>query len=269
MKPNTIHHEGCLETMARMPDNFIDLTVTSPPYDNLRDYGKHAWDFEMFQGVAGELYRVTKEGGVVVWVVNDQTKDSDESGTAFRQALRFKEGGFKLFDTMIYAKPAMARKYKQYIQAFEYMFVFSKGNLKTINKIKDRKNVHGGLVHIIPTTRHKDGRLSTKTKQVVRKKIAEYGYRTNIWFYHQGRYHTTKDTFAFDHPAMFPEALVADHISSWSNPGDLVYDPFLGSGTTAKMAYQLGRKYIGSEIHQPYVEIAERRLKIAQTRLAL
>jgi len=81
---NKIYNENCLETMARMPDCFVDLTVTSPPYDDMRTYNGYCFDFE---NVAKELFRVTKNGGVVVWVVNDKTSKGTESLTSFRQAL--------------------------------------------------------------------------------------------------------------------------------------------------------------------------------------
>lgn len=99
---NTIYNEDCLATMRKMPDNYVDLTVTSPPYDNMRKYDNFSFDFH---SVAQELYRITQQGGVVVWVVGDQTKNGSESGTSFKQALYFKETvGFKLYDTMIYRK---------------------------------------------------------------------------------------------------------------------------------------------------------------------
>ena len=267
MKLNTIHHEDCLDTMAKMPDDFIDLTVTSPPYDNLRDYGKHAWDFEKFQQIAKELHRVTKAGGVVVWVAGDQTKDYNESGTSFRQALYFKEIDFKLVDTMIYLKKGVTLPSPRttYAPAFEYMFILSKGKPKTVNKIKDRVNITAGATRKNKARRQKDGTF----KQMGGMTVKQIGYRTNVWEYALGLHNGSKDLITFEHPATFPDKLANDHIISWSNPKDIVYDPFLGSGTTAKMAYQLGRKYIGSEIYQPYVKIAERRLKTAQRSLKL
>ena len=101
MKLNTIFNEDCLNTMRAMPDGVIDLVITSPPYDDLRNYKGYSFDFE---SIAKELFRVVKEGGVVVWVVGDATVDGSETGTSFRQALFFKEVGFNLHDTMIYMK---------------------------------------------------------------------------------------------------------------------------------------------------------------------
>ena len=237
---NKIYCENNLETMAKMPDDFIDLTVTSPPYDNLRQYNGYSFDFE---NVAKELFRVTKDGGVVVWVVGDATIDGSETGTSFKQALFFKKIGFRLHDTMIYEKNSASypahKKSSRYTQIFEYMFVFCKGNIKTHNLICDKENKWAG---------HKD--FSGKIKNPV----PDFSPRNNIWKY------TTSFNDKTDHPAVFPEELAQDHILSWSNEGDLVYDPFMGSGTTAKMAHKYNRNWIGSEISEEYVKIAEERL---------
>lgn len=254
---NKNYNESNLETMARMPDNFIDLTVTSPPYDNLRQYNGYSFDFE---SVAKELYRVTKQGGVVVWVVGDATVKGSETGTSFRQALYFKEIGFDLFDTMIYAKPPRGAvgNNKTYWQTFEYMFVLSKGKPKTINLIIDRKNKESREGDN-GTKRIENGELL----KVKRGGYSEYGRRTNIWEYGIGKGQSTKDNIAFKHPAIFPEQLANDHIISWSNEGDLVYDPFMGSGTTAKMSILNNRNWVGSEISSEYCNIIDERVKKA------
>ena len=252
-----VHNEDCLDTMSKLPDNFIDLVVTSPPYDNYRSY-KGNMDFD-FDNIAKNLYRVIKDGGVIVWIVNDQKKDSDQSGTSFRQALYFKELGFKLFDTMIYAKsprPACGNV-NTYWQAFEYMFILSKGNPKTINLIRDRENKSKG--HTKNGMRKKrmfDGSLK-KTKFVAHEK---YGRRTNVWKYNVGRSSHSKDSIAYKHPAIFPEKLAHDHIITWSNEGDIVYDPFMGSGTVAKMCILNSRRWLGSEINKEYCDICMARI---------
>lgn len=253
MEINTIFNEDCLATMAKMPDSFIDLTVTSPPYDNLRDYKGYTFDFE---SIAKELFRVTKQGGVVVWVVGDAVIDGSESGTSFKQALYFKEIGFNLHDTMIYEKnSAPFPDSCRYNPIFEYMFVLSKNKPQTINLIQDRKN---RWVQSFgkSSNRQKDGSIKQKEKIVVK----EFGVRNNIWRYNTGFNYSSKDPYAFEHPAIFPKAMVSDHIISWSNEGDLVYDPMMGSGTTAKMAKLLNRNYIGSEISSEYCEIIKKRL---------
>lgn len=251
---NKNYNESNLETMAKMPDCFLDLVVTSPPYDRLRTYNGYSFPFEE---IAKELYRVTKQGGIVVWVVGDATVKGSETGTSFRQALYFKEIGFDLFDTMIYAKPPRGAvgNNKTYWQTFEYMFILSKGKPKTINLINDRKNKES-----------REGDNGTKRLEngdllkVKRGGYAEYGRRTNIWEYGIGKGQSTKDNIAFEHPAIFPEQLANDHIISWSNENDLVYDCFMGSGTVAKMAIINKRNWIGSEISKEYCDIIEQRI---------
>lgn len=248
-----------VQGLRTLPNECIDLTVTSPPYDDRREYNGYCFDFE---NLARELYRVTKQGGVVVWVVGDATINGNETGTSFRQALYFKEIGFNLFDTMIYEKPPRGAVGNNltYWQTFEYMFVLSKGKPKTINLIRDRKNLDSREGDN-GTKRLVDGTL----QNVSRGGYKEYGRRTNIWRYNNGKGHSTKDDIAFKHPAIFPEKLAGDHIESWSNEGDIVLDPFMGSGTTAKMARALRRKYIGFEISEEYVELANKRLQDTKT----
>ncbi len=258
MESNKIYNEDCLETMKCMPDNFVDMTLTSPPYDNLREYKGYSFNFE---GIAKELFRVTKEGGVLVWVVGDATSDGSESGSSFKQALYFKEIGFNLHDTMIYKKDSIAfPNPKRYHQCFEYMFVFSKGQPKTVNLIQDRINSVGGdqRTEIGRRERQKNGEIKFRAKD--KYEIKEVGARWNIWEYGVGYMKTTTDIDAYKHPAMFPEKLAADHIASWSNKGDLILDPMNGSGTTTKMAKALGRNYIGIEISPEYCKIAEQRI---------
>jgi DNA modification methylase len=254
MELNRIYNENNLDTLGRMPDEFVDLTVTSPPYDNLRTYNGFEWDFE---ALAYELFRVTKRGGVVVWVVCDKTIDGDESGTSFTQALGFKSVGFKLWDTMIFAKnnPIPGDCGDRYRGVFEFMFVLSKGQPKTFNPIEVPAKNPGKSFEQFRLER--DGRNYYRgAGPIVTKETRK---ASNIFYYNVG---VNGDDFgAFNHPAVFPEHLAKDQILSWSNPGDLVYDPFIGSGTTAKAAHQLGRRWIGSEISAEYVELANKRLE--------
>ncbi|ANS02993.1 DNA modification methylase [uncultured Mediterranean phage uvDeep-CGR1-KM17-C101] len=246
IETNKTYNENCLETMAKMQDGFIDLTVTSPPYDNLRTYNGYSFDFE---SIAKELYRVTKDGGVVVWIVGDATSKFNESGTSFKQALYFKELGFNLLDTMIYYKQNYAPAYptlRRYANQFEYMFVFSKGRPSKFNPIQKPK-VRNKIEKV--AFRQKDGTLIRKTKQ----KGKETKDASNVWEYAVGGNLT-------GHPAVFPEQLAKDHIISWSNENDIVYDCFMGSGTTAKMAILNNRDYIGSEMSKEYCKIIEKRL---------
>ena len=260
MKLNDIRNENCIDTMKMMNAEFVNLVVTSPPYDDMREY--EGYRFEEFEQIAIDLFRVVKTGGVVVWVIGDQTIKGNETGTSFRQALYFKEIGFNLFDTMIYLKPPRGAvgNNKTYWQSFEYMFVFSKGQPETINLIKDRKNKESRKGDT-GTKRLPDGSLL----KLNREGYGEYGRRTNVWEYMIGNGHSASDKIAHKHPAIFPEQLAQDHILSWSNPGDLVYDPFLGIGTVALMAELNDRNFLGSEINANYCEIARERLQRNRT----
>lgn len=249
MEINKIYCENCLDTMARIEDNFIDLTVTSPPYDNLRTYNGYLFQFEE---IAKELYRVTKQGGVVVWVIGDATVNGSETGTSFKQALYFMHCGFNLHDTMIYQKNSYPfPPSNRYYQQFEYMFVFSKGKPKTTNLLK----CESGNKKRKSTQRNKDGTTTSFTSEGNKERIMD-----NVWLEDTGYMRTTKDKDAYRHPAMFPESLSEKHILTWSNKNDLVYDPFMGSGTTAKMAILNNRNFIGSEISQEYVDLAYNRI---------
>ena len=243
-------HGDCLELMRGIPDGSVDLTVTSPPYDNLRTYNGYTFDFE---GIAKELYRVTKQGGVVVWVVADATIKGSETGTSFRQALYFKDVcGFNLHDTMIWSKPgftAVGALATRYAQTFEYMFIFTKGKLKTFNPLKDRPCKLAGK-KLQGTIRQRDGSMRRKSNEG--KPCADFSQRYNVW--------DITSRSVQGHPAPFPEALARDHILSWSNEGDTVLDPFLGSGTTGKMAVMLNRKFICIDISDEYLEVARDRI---------
>ena len=247
-----------VETMQTFPEDSIDLVVTSPPYDNLRTYGGHSWDFE---GVAQQLWRVIKPGGVVVWVVADATIDGSETGTSFRQALRFMEIGFRLHDTMIWHNstplPVTAGRYNP---CWEFMFVLSVGKPKTFNAIRVPTEIPGAYRPAMVTRCRPDGSASSsmlgKPRLTGVDKVA-----CNVWSTPRGMA-SGEDAIAYKHPAIFPEALARDHILSWSNEGDdIVLDPFNGSGTTTKMAREMGRRFIGIDVNEEYCEIARKRLR--------
>ncbi len=249
---NKIYCTNNIEGMKLLDDNSIDLTVTSPPYDDLRNYKGYTFDFE---NLAKELYRVTKVGGVVVWVVGDATKNGSESGTSFKQALYFTEIGFNLHDTMIWNKggfTAVGALSTRYAPVFEYMFILTKGKIKTFNPIKDRITINGGK-KVSGTIRQKDGSTKPMSKVMT---INKYSQRYNIW-----NINPQRQRGKYTHPAVFPEQLAEDHILSWSNVGDIVLDPFMGSGTTAKMAKLNNRNFIGFEISQEYCDIANKRIE--------
>ena len=257
MRKNNIYNMDCVEGMKLLDSESIDMVITSPPYDNLRTYNGFEFNFEY---TAKELYRVIKQGGVIAWIVGDQTKNGSESGTSFRQALYFKELGLNLHDTMIYAKENyVPLTHNRYEQQFEYMFILSKGKPKTFNPFKRANKHYGALTK--GTLRELDGGLRAKnTKGSVKKE----SIKPNIWWYSIGKSKSSKDNVAYQHPAIFPEQLVSDHIVSWSNKDDLILDPFMGSGTTAKMCLLLNRDFIGFEISKEYCEIANKRIDILQ-----
>lgn len=261
---NAILYRGdCLEILQdNILQNSIDLTVTSPPYDNLRAYKGYSFKFEE---TAKELFRVTKDNRVIAWIVNDSTIKGDESGTSFKQALYFKSIGFKLYDTMIYAKAQpLVKNHRRYESAFEYMFILSKGIPETVNLIREKNNPEHFRTNRHGNVRQFDGSTIRKAMPNSLTKI-----KKNIWEYHVGFMHTTTDAMAYKHPAMFPEKLAQDHIWSWSNKKDVVFDPFMGSGTTGKMAIKNGRKFIGCEVSTEYFDIACKRIEIEQSQIPL
>jgi site-specific DNA-methyltransferase (adenine-specific) len=247
-----IYHENCIETLRRMPDDLIDMTITSPPYDDLRDYNGYHFPVEEISEL---LFEKTRPGGVVIWVVGDRTVNGDETLTSFKHALTFKDAGFRVHDTMIYAKnnPIPSDCGKRYRQCFEYMFCFSKGQPKTFNAItqaiKQEKAFKSFRITKVGRNDLAHDHVAPKERKV-----------NNIFFYNVGT-SSSRDKVAFEHPAIFPEQLAMDQISTWTDEGDLVYDCFMGSGTTAKAAQLLKRSWIGSEISDEYIRIAEDRLR--------
>ncbi len=247
-----IHCGDNCDLLGQLPRECIDLVVTSPPYDDLRTYGGHSWDFF---GVAWQLKRVLKPGGVIVWVVADATKDGSETGSSFEQALHFKRLGLNLHDTMIYEFDKPPLNDRRYEQKAEFMFVFSKGAPKTWNAMTEKSITAGTMRHRgTGEKKSADVRNGSSKDFGVYSEVKDDKVRGNIWRYTKAGEDKT------DHPAMYPQKLAGDHIATWSNPGDLVLDPFSGSGTTAKAAKELGRRFLGLEINPEYCAIAERRI---------
>jgi len=254
VETNIIHCGECSQVMRdKIPDNSIDLTVTSPPYDNLRDY--NGYDF-VFETIARQLWRVTKPGGVVVWVVGDATIDGSETLTSFKQAIYFKSLGFNVHDTMIYKKNGSpCPPSNRYWPVFEYMLILGKSSPKTANLIR------------VTATGEKRKTIGTNkrgTKKLLKYKRGNTRIKDNVWVYNAHSNNGASDNLAHKHPAIFPEALARDHIISWSNPDDIVLDPMCGSGTTLKMAVETGRQYIGIDISQEYCDLAQRRVEGAR-----
>jgi DNA modification methylase len=253
------YHADCVAGMKEFPSNVVDLVVTSPPYDNLREYKGYKFEYDK---VAKELYRVVKDGGVVVWVVGDKVKNGNKTLTSFKHALCFQEVGFNVHDVMIYKKkntPFM--RSNGYTNCFEYMFVFSKGKPKTFNPLKV-PTVRNGLEKM-PVNKKADG-----VNNKVLGRLNEQKTRDNIWEYAVGLGGSTNDRFAFEHTAIFPEKLAHEHILSWSNEGDLVFDPMCGSGTVCKMAFLSNRHYIGMDISDQYIQLSRKRIDYAEKFLA-
>ena len=246
----TIHTGDCVKYMAEMEEGCVDLVVTSPPYDDLRQY--NGFEFDCGK-VAGGLARVVKKGGVVVWVVGDRI-NGGRSLTSFEQAFAFRDAGFVVYDAMIFKKrntPFMRKR--AYTNCYEFMFVFTRGVPATFNPLRS-PSVRTG-VWPVPFLKGADG-VNRKT----RRALSEHKVRNNIWSYAVGKNGTTSDMYAFKHPAMFPENLARDHILSWSEPADLVFDPMCGAGTTCKMAKATGRRWVGVDVSPEYTEIARRRV---------
>ena len=253
-----IDHLYCMDNidgMKLLDDESVDLTVTSPPYSDLRKYNGFTWKF---QETAKELYRVSKQGGVVVWVAADKTTKGSESGESFRQALHFMDGGFNLHDTMIYYRWSGPLTHNRYEQEFEYMFVFSKGKPKTFSPIMVDSLWYGkdsdrtGQKYIEHDEVNRKLRSGKERNNIHPKRI-----KGNVWRLNN----SSQCGERYGHPAPFPEQLAHDHIISWSREGDLVFDPFVGSGTTAKMAMKTNRHFIGFDVSREYIDIAIQRLK--------
>jgi site-specific DNA-methyltransferase (adenine-specific) len=249
---NKIYHANCVDFMKEMEDNLVDLTVTSPPYDNLRNYNGYRFQFEE---ITEQLFRITKKGGIVVWVVGDKINNGNKTLTSFKQALHFQDVGFNVHDVMIYKKrntPFM--RSNAYTSCYEFMFVLSKGSPNKFNPLMVATKRQGmeKLVH----NKKADG-INKKIWGMLKQEKT----RTNIWEYAVGLGGSTSDRIAFKHPAVFPEKLAEEHILSWTDEGDIVFDPMCGSGTTCKMAKLHNRRYIGVDISEEYCKIARERVR--------
>ncbi|MCL2185226.1 MAG: site-specific DNA-methyltransferase [Treponema sp.] len=246
--------------MQKLDDEYIDLTITSPPYDELRNYNGFSFNID---NIIKELYRITKTGGVVVWVVGDKIKKGNRTLTSFKHALAFQQAGFNVHDVMIYKKkntPFM--RSNAYTNCYEFMFIFTKGSPKTFNPLME-KTVRNGLEMAV-FNKGPDGKNKKTLVELKKEKT-----KNNIWEYAVGLGGTTNDKIAFKHPAIFPEQLAEDHILSWTNPDDIVFDPMCGSGTTCKMALLNNRNYLGCDISIEYVTNAKLRIKQTEMTFSL
>lgn len=260
---NNIWHGDCLDILPDIEEGSIDMILTSPPYDNLRNYKGYNFPFD---GIATQIVRLIKPGGILVWVVNDATINGSETGSSFRQALKFHELGLNIHDTMIFRKrnPVPQIYRKRYTNEFEFMFVFSKGQVTTHNPIMV-DCLHAGLE--LGTTTYKNYSKNDQTRSKIANPVKDKKLKGNVWEYVVGK--NKEDQEAKGHPAPFPCELARDHILSWSNEGDVVLDPMCGSGTTCKVASQLNRRFIGIDISEQYVALAKSRLPHSQEQATL
>lgn len=235
--------------MSKMDAGSVQLVVTSPPYDNLREYRGFSWDFEK---VAKQIYRILCDGGICCWNVGDSVVDKSETLTSFKQAIYFKEQcGFRVHDTMIYEKTNFANpSSNRYHQMFEYVFILSKNAVRCFNPIKDKPNIWAGTGTFgINTIGNSDGSRGLRNRNI----ITEFGMRGNVW---RGKTRGQEEMCqSLPHPAMMPKWLVRDLIISWSNEGDVVLDPFGGSGTTLQEALKLKRNAIAIDCSEEYCEL--------------
>lgn len=272
---NQIICGDCVEVLSTFPDEFVDITISSPPYGKIRDYANgNSYNFLL---LAEQLYRVVKEGGLVAWIRNDTVEDGSKTGDTFKQTIEFMNVGFNLYDVLIWEKSGVSYPANgRYTGIHEYIILLSKGKPKVFNPIKDVPKLWEGSWGKL-TTRNQDGSLTYQNLENEgkaksgRDDTGKYGYkqRTTIWKINNGFGFNTKDEIAKEHPAIFPETLCHDIIVSWSNEGDLVLDPFCGSGTTLKMAKILNRNYIGIDISQRYCDISKQRVDNTEQQLTL
>ena len=143
----------CIEGMQKLIEEGIkvDLTVTSCPYDTLRNYeGTLVWNFDKFKQVADLLYQITEEGGIVVWVVSDQTKNGNKTLTSFRHALYFQEIGFNFYDNIIYEKNSssfpQSKTSLRYSDVYEYCFILTKGKYVKISTSYATNQINGPAI---------------------------------------------------------------------------------------------------------------------------
>lgn len=249
-----LYNNNCLNTLDELiKDNReVDCIITSPPYDNLRNYKNTSeWNFDVFKSVAEKIYKILKKGGVLVWIVSDQTIKGSETGTSFKQALYFKDLGLNLHDTMIWQKKdPIPLTHNRYEQCFEYMFILSKGKPKTFNPIRvPCKTVGFKRRH---SSNKENGSAVRNREEITENKKDKI--KKNIWDFAVA--HTR-----YNHPAIFPLNLIKDHVLSWTNEGDIILDPFMGSGTTGVACRDLERDFIGIELVDEYFNIAKERIE--------
>lgn len=266
MSKNALYKGDSAVMLSRIANESVDLVVTSPPYDNLRSYGGvgEGWNFETFTSVAAQLTRVLKSGGVIVWNVIDQCVNGGYTCTSYRQVLYFTDVlGLRLHDVMVWQKPnSMPRKRgKRYQASFEPMYVFSKGEPKTFNPIMRECKYGGRAYKSTFKSNINEGRIEYKEGVTPSETVD-----SNVWVIPTASAcetnFTLKDGRQIHHTAVFPKELALRHIRTWTEEGDTVLDPFMGSGTTGLAALELGRSFIGCEQNDDYFDMASERMAV-------
>lgn len=255
----------CIEGMKLLPDNSIDLVVTSPPYDEIRDYKGFKLDLH---NVGIEISRILKDGGICVMVIQDQTKDGRKSGTSFRTIVDWDTNtDLDIWECCIYQRRATPGAWwsKRFRVDHEYIPIFIKGKRpQYFNKehMKEPTKPEYGLIKKGLGNRNTDGTTIYDTSKVY--ELPKEKDQGTVIHYKNSSRETPKSSeigkIKLLHPATFPDKLASDFIQCFTTEGMIILDPFMGSGTVARMSKELNRNYIGFELSDEYIKIAEKLL---------
>jgi adenine-specific DNA-methyltransferase len=249
---NSLVHADCRDALARLPEGCAALTHSSPPYNIGRKYAgfrdkQDVTEYEdLIRTVARELFRVTREGGSVFWQVGytgygKDANGGEGTGIKVLDALSlpiFEEAGFRLWDRIIwnyYGSMAFKSKFTNRHETILWLTKPGAAPLFQLDEIRERSKSYDGRNHLF-------GRNPG-----------------NVWYSERVAFGATGQT---SHIAVFPEEVSEKIVRACSEVGDLVLDPFSGSGTLAKVAYSLGRTFAGAEITEQYINEADNRLRL-------
>lgn len=246
-----------IEHASTLASDSVDLVLFSPPYDGVRDY-RGNWTLDL-PALGSELLRVVKDGGFAVMVIADGTKNQRKSMTTFRTAVAWEDAGWSLFESVIYSRDGRPGAWwaTRFRVDHEHILMFYKGKRPRPVTHHDGLRVpskHAGKKWT-GTQRLTDGTLVKTSATVAADKC-----RGTIW--HYATSNSEGNRTKAKHPATFPDALARDVILALSAPGDVVYDPMMGSGTSVVIAAQEGRRWLGNDFFAEYVEIAQQRLAV-------
>ena len=261
---NSIYCNDAADTMGGWPENSVDLSIFSPPYDDIRTYGQDEPNKVDLHQIGLAAYRVTKPGGIVAMVIQDQTKDFAKSLTSFRTTVDWADNiGFRLFECVIYNRPGKPGAWwnQRFRVDHEYIMIFLKGERpKYFNKeplkipAKYAGHVWSG------TQRLTNGKL-IPIERTEQKKLKCPG---TVWT--MGASTTERNPLKTKHPAPFPDKLAENLILCFSQPGELVVDFMCGSGTTLRMAQKHGRDFIGVDNSLEYCKLSQQMLELESNR---